>query len=63
VVRLVPGVLVDLLPVDWWRPGNLHQFGKHSLHFCDEDHARSIEWNERIIGQGRKLFPYGRWDA
>jgi hypothetical protein len=62
VMRLVPGVLVDLLPVDWWKPGNLRQVGDHSLHFCADDHVRTIEWDDRVVAQGRKLFPYGRWD-
>lgn len=52
---------MDRLPVEWWRPGNVHP-RLSALHFCDEDHVRSIEWNGRIVAQGRGLFPYGRWD-
>lgn len=62
-VKLVPSRLVDALPIDWWHPGNLRRVLGRDLHFCDDDHVRTIEWGERVIGQGRRLFPYGRWDA
>ena len=62
LVRLLPGFLVDLLPVDWWRPGNFHALGRHSLHFGDDDHVRSVDWDGRVIAQGKRLFPYGQWD-
>jgi hypothetical protein len=61
-VKLVPTFVVDRLPVDWWRPGNLRRVLGGDLHFCDDDHVRSIEWNGRLIGQGREPFPYGHWD-
>ena len=51
------------MPVDWWRPGNLHRFGPVEIHFCDDDHVRTVELNGKVIGQGRTLFPYGRWDS
>ncbi len=62
-MRFVPPVVVDRMPVDWWRPGNLHRLGPLEIHFCDDDHVRTIEVNHKVIGQGRTLFPYGRWDA
>ena len=62
-MRLLPPTLVDRLPIDWWRPGNLHRLGPIELHFRDGDHVRPIELNGRIVGQGRELFPYGRWEA
>ena len=61
-VRLLPRSVVDRLPTDWWRPGNLVRFAGQELHFCDDDHVKTIEINGRIIAQGKKLFPYGHWD-
>src|ERR1700683_1691446 len=61
-VKMLPSVLVDRLPVNWWHPGNLQTVGEHRLHFCDDDHVRSIEWDGRLIAQGKRLFPYGHWD-
>jgi hypothetical protein len=57
-VRVMPCVVVDRLPDRWWRPGNLHHLGPISVHFCDNDHVKSIEINGRLIAQGRRLFPY-----
>ncbi len=62
-MRLLPPSLVDRLPIDWWRPGNLRRFGPIEIHFCDDDHVRTVEFNGKVIGQGRTLFPYGRWDS
>jgi hypothetical protein len=62
VVRLLRPFIVDRLPVDWWRPGNFRTFGRHSVHFCTDNHVRTIEWDSRVIGEGRRMFPYGRWD-
>ena len=56
-VRLLPSWVVDRLPIDWWRPGNLHRLPIGELHFCDEDHTRSVEWNGRVVAQGKRLFP------
>lgn len=61
-MRLLPRFVVDLLPDEWWRPRNLRMIGRHDLHFCDDDHMKSIQWDGRVVAQGRKLFPYGRWD-
>ena len=61
-VKVLPAFVVDRLPLDWWRPGNLHRVVGHDIHLCDDDHVRSIEWDGRLIAQGRKLFPYGHWD-
>jgi hypothetical protein len=57
-MKVLPAWLVDRLPLGWWRPGNLHRVIGGDLHFCDDDHVRSIEWNGRVIAQGRRLFPY-----
>ena len=62
-MNLFPAFLVDRLPVDWWRPGNSHRLGPVEVHFCDDDHVRMIEVNGTIVGQGRALFPCGRWEA
>lgn len=51
------------MPIDWWRPGNRYRLGPLEIHFCDDDHVRTIEVNHKVTGQGRTLFPYGRWDA
>ena len=61
-VKLLPASLVDRLPDDWWRPGNLCRVLGLEVHLCDDDHVKSIEVNGRIVAQSRKLFPYGRWD-
>ena len=61
-MRVLPSWLVDRLPINWWRPGNLHMFVGQEVHFCDDDHVRTIDWSGRIIAQGRELFPYGLWD-
>lgn len=61
-VKLLPAFLVDRLPDDWWRPGNLRRGLGLEVHLCDDDHVKSIEVNGRIVAQGRKVFPYGRWD-
>ena len=57
----VPRGVVDLLPVDWWAPGNLHLIGKHDLHFCSQDGLRTVEWDGRVVALGRRPFPYDRW--
>jgi hypothetical protein len=44
-----------VLPLWLWRPGN-HAFG-FRLHFC-ADSVKTIEWNEGVIGRGRKAFPH-----
>lgn len=41
-MRPVPPSLVDRLPIDWWRPGNLRRLGPIKIHFCDDDHVRTI---------------------
>lgn len=61
-VKLLPAFVVDRLPDDWWRPGNLRRVLGMDVHLCDDDHVKSIEVNGRLIAQGRRLFPYGRWD-
>ena len=61
-MKLLPPVLVDRLPVDWWSPGNLRSFAGIQIHFCDENHVRSIELNGHVVAHGKKLFPYGNWD-
>jgi hypothetical protein len=62
-MQLLPAWVVDRLPISWWRPGNLHHVSGGDLHFCAEDHARSVEWNGRVIARGKRLFPYDHdWD-
>jgi hypothetical protein len=61
-VKLLPALVVDRLPDDWWRPGNLRRLWRLEIHFCDDDHVKSIELNGRLVAQGRKMFPYGKWD-
>lgn len=61
-VRVLAAFVVDVLPIDLWRPGNLHLLGEHSIHFCVEGSVRSIEWNSRTIALGKRQFPFGRWD-
>jgi hypothetical protein len=51
-VHLVPALVVDRLPAKLWRPGNVHAGAR--LHFCVEE-TRTIEWNGRVVGRGRKL--------
>lgn len=36
----------------------MHRVLGSDLHFCDDDHVRSIEWNQRVVAQGREVFPY-----
>jgi hypothetical protein len=60
-VRLLPPSIVDRLPDRLWAPGNLRRLGPLALHFCDEDHVKSIEINGRCIAQGRRLFPYSKF--
>lgn len=60
-MKLLPSFVVDRLPIDWWRPGNLRRIAGVELHFCDDDHVRSIELNGRLVAQGKRLFPYGDW--
>jgi hypothetical protein len=55
-------IVVDRLPIDWWRPANLHRIAGLELHFCVDDHGRTIELNGRVVAQGKRSFPYGRWD-
>ena len=57
-VRLLPTFVVDRLPDDWWRPGNLRRVLGLEVHLCDDDHVKSIEVNGRVVAQGRRLFPY-----
>ena len=57
-LRLVPAFLVDRLPIGWWRPGNHRMVLRSAVHFCYDDHVRTIEWNGRILAQGKTLFPY-----
>ncbi len=61
-MRLLPSFVVDRLPIEWWRPGNHHRIAGVAVHFCDDDHVRSIELHGRVIAHGRQLFPYGHWD-
>ena len=61
-MRAIPPFVVDRLPIDWWRPGNLHRVAGLEVHFCTEHHVRSIELNGRVIALGRELFPFGLWD-
>ena len=58
-VRLLPRSVVDRLPAEWWRPGNLHVALGLNLHFCVEGDVRSIELNGRVIALGRAPFPFG----
>ncbi len=62
-MKVLPARLVDRLPVDWWRPGNLHRFGPIEVHFCDDDLVRTIHINQWTFAQGSELFPYGEWDT
>ena len=57
-MAIVPAWLVDRLPLAWWTPGNLHQRFGCELHFCTDDHVRTVELNGRVVAQGKKLFPY-----
>ena len=65
-MRIVPAALVDRLPIDWWRPDNIHFFRSHGLHFCvangAEHSVRTTEWDSNEVGRGRKLVPVGCWD-
>ncbi len=61
-MKLLPPSVVDRLPIDWWRPGNLRRVAGPEIHSCDEGHVRSIELNGHIVAQGKRLFPYGQWD-
>jgi hypothetical protein len=60
-VPRLPAAIVDLLPIGG-RPGNLHMIRSRSLHFCTADGVRTVEWDSREVGRGRKPFPDGRWD-
>lgn len=51
-MRLLPSSLVDRLPIDWWRPGNLRRFGPIEIHFCDDDHVRTVELNGKVVVTG-----------
>ena len=51
----LPSRLVDALPLSLWRPANLFVGGR--LHFCTNG-ARTVEWNGREIGAGRRPFPF-----
>jgi hypothetical protein len=54
-MSIFPPWVVDGLPFRLWKPGNLHLGGR--LHFCSDD-VRTVEWNGRVIGRGRKAFPH-----
>jgi hypothetical protein len=62
-MKLLPSWIVDRLPINWWRPGNLHRVPGLQVHFCDDDHVRSIELNGNVVAKGRRLFPYGDLDS
>ena len=61
-VKALPAALVDRLPVDWWCPGNLHLLLGQRLHFCTDSDVRTVEWNDRVIGRGRRPFSFDRWE-
>ncbi len=61
-MRIIPATVIDFLPIDWWKPANLHFVRSHTLHFCTAEGVRTVEWDGKEIGRGRKLFPVGRWD-
>lgn len=62
VVRLLPSFVVDRLPNELWRPGNLRWFGPLEIHLCDDGHVKSIQVSSRVVARGRKLFTYGEFD-
>ncbi len=59
----IPAAIVDLLPFRLRKPGNLRFLGDHMLHFfVGNKGPRTIEWDCREIGVGRRAFPFGHWD-
>lgn len=59
-MKLLPRLLVDRLPIAWWRPGNLYITRFGDVHFCAGEWVRTIEWNGRVIAEGKQPFPYDR---
>ncbi len=52
-MNLLPGPLVDRLPVTLWSTGNLHLRGKP--HFChDIAWVRTVEWDDKIVAVGTR---------
>jgi hypothetical protein len=60
-VKTLIAKAVDALPARLWLPGNLHFFGRSTLHFCLGGNGnRTVEWNGNEIASGRRDFT-GTW--
>jgi hypothetical protein len=61
--------IVDRLPRRLWRPGNLYgnRWLGWKLHFCadpsEKQAVRTVEWDGRRIGSGKRPFEYHQGDA
>jgi len=53
-MTLIPAWLVDALPERLWWLGNLYRVFGHWLHLCVGDARRTIEFDGREVGRGRK---------
>jgi hypothetical protein len=51
-------LLIDVAPRWVWKPANLRIVRGHTLHFCfGHEGRRTIEWDGREIGVGRRQWP------
>jgi hypothetical protein len=53
-MTLIPARLVDALPEKLWWLGNTYRVFGHRLHLCIGDACRTIEFDGREVGRGRK---------
>jgi hypothetical protein len=56
-MRLIPALVVDVIQLRLWSPGNLRTIGPFNVHFCAST-VRTIEINGRQIAEGSELFPF-----
>ena len=54
MTTLIPAPLVDALPERFWWLGNVYLVFGHRLHMCIGDGCRTVEFDGREIGRGRK---------
>jgi hypothetical protein len=62
---LLPPIVVDRLPMLWWRPGNLHFLRRTGItwHFCTASNSagvgvRTVEGGGRVLAWGHRQFDY-----